>query len=126
VTHRTGRGQGQPLSISNCVQGLASLKKTFPALRELHFHLLRHDWNYRFSKTADVSKIDPKKEAELRGILMGWDAESDMAKTYNARHVQEQALSIGLQVASATARPAPPSKETLAQAQNLVLAVANT
>jgi hypothetical protein len=35
-------------------------------------------------------------------------------------------LRIGLQVASATARPAPPSKEALAQAQNLALVVAKT
>jgi integrase len=125
VTHRTGRGQAQPLSISNCNQALASLKKTFPALRELHFHLLRHDWNYRFSKVADAANMNALKEADLRRILMGWSDKSDMAKIYNARHLQEQALSIGLQVASATARPAPPSKKTLAQAQKLALAVAN-
>jgi integrase len=126
VTHRTGRGQGQPLSISNCHQALGSLKEAFPALRELHFHLLRHDWNYRFSKVADAAKMNAPKEAELRRILMGWSADSGMAKIYNARHLQEQALSIGLQVASATAGPTRALKETLAQAQSLSLDVAST
>jgi integrase len=125
VTHR-GRGKGQPQSIPNFDQALASLKEAFPALRGLHSHLLRHDWNHRFSKAADAAKMNPVNEAELRRILMGWSVGSDMAKIYNARHLQEQALRIGLQVAGATARPASPSKETLAQAQNLALVVAKT
>lgn len=126
VTHRAGRGQGKPLSISNCDQALASLKKTFPALRELHFHLLRYDWNYRFSEVADAAKMNALKEAELRNILMGWSAESDMAKIYNSRHLHEHSLNIGLLVASATARPVSPSKRTLVQARSLSLVVAKT
>jgi integrase len=126
VTHRTGRGQGKPLSISNFDQALASLKKAFPALRGIHFHLLRHDWNYRFSKAADDAKLDSLKEAELRRTLMGWSDSSEMPRRYNLRHLQEEASSIGLKVAGDTARPAPPSEETLAEAQKLALVIAST
>lgn len=119
VTHRTGRGQGEPLSISNADQALASLKKSFPALTGTHFHLLRHDWNYRFSKAADDAKWPPIKEAELRRILMGWSDSSEMPRRYNLRHLQEEASSICLKVAGDTARPVPPSEETLAEAKNL-------
>lgn len=107
VTHRGRRGQGKPLSISNFDQALVSLKKAFPALGAIHFHLLRHDWNYRFSKLADHAKLDQKKEEELREILMGWSESSSMAQRYNRRHLQEQAFSLGLQVAGDTARPFP-------------------
>jgi integrase len=126
VTHRAGRGQGKPLSISNSDQALANLKKALPALIGIHFHLLRHDWNYRFSKAADEAKLDPKAEEELRRILMGWSDKSEMARTYNLRRLQEEASSIGLKVAGDTARPAPPSEKTLAGAKRLALAVANT
>jgi integrase len=125
VTHRTGRGQGKPLSISNADQALTSLKKTFPALGGTHFHLLRHDWNYRFSKAADEAKWDPIKEMEVRRVLMGWSDNSEMPRLYNLRHLQEEASSIGLKVASDTTRPAPPSEEALAKAKNLALVVAN-
>ncbi len=124
VTHRTGRGQGKPLSISNSDQALVSLKKSFPALTGTHFHLLRHDWNYRFSKAADDAKLNPTAEAELRRILMGWSDSSKMPLRYNLRHLQEEASSIGLKVAGDTARPVPPSGETLAEAKNLALVVA--
>lgn len=126
VTHRTGRGQGKPLSISNSDQALASLKKSLPALTGTHFHLLRHDWNYRFSKAADEAKLPPIKEAELRRILMGWSDSSEMPRRYNLRHLQEEASSIGLKVASDTARPVVPSKEALAEGQKSALVLANT
>ena len=113
VTHRAGRGQGKPLSISNADQALASLKKTFSSLRGLHFHLLRHDWNYRFSKAADELNLASVKEEELRRLLMGWSDSSEMPSKYNLRHVQEEGSLIGLQVAGDTRRPSvPPETQT--------------
>ncbi len=61
VTHRAGRGQGKPLSISTFDQVLQNLKITFPDISAIHPHLLRHDWNYRFSQQADAKKLDPKE-----------------------------------------------------------------
>lgn len=126
VTHRTKRSQGTPLSISSFGQALTGLRQLFPALGTLHPHLLRHDWNYRFSIKCDKAKWPPEKERESREILMGWVQGSESSLIYNLRHVQEQALSIGLQVAGDTERRPPPSMDTMAEAQKLALAVANT
>jgi len=125
VTHRNRRGQGKPLSISNFNQASAGLKQIFPALGTLHPHLLRHDWNYRFSIQCDEKKFTPEKERAYREILMGWAKDSESSLIYNLRHTQEQAMSIGLQVAGDTERRVPPSAEILDEAQKLALVVAN-
>lgn len=125
VTHRSKRGQGKPISVSNFDQAVAGLRDLFPALNTTHPHLLRHDWNYRFSEAADSAKLNPEKEAELRRLLMGWSIESEMPGHYNHRHLQEEASRIGRKVAGDTERRAPPSTEILAESQNLVLIEAN-
>lgn len=104
VTHRAGRGQGKPLTISTFGQVLQTLKQTFPDIRSIHPHLLRHDWNYRFSRQADAKKLDPKEEQQIRSILMGWSENSEMALTYNKRHTQERSLEFGRLVAHNTDR----------------------
>jgi len=104
VRHRAGRQQGQPVSISAFDQGIRGLRRVFPALCLVHPHLLRHDWNFRFSKLADEHRLKTGKEQELRALLMGWSAGSDMAKLYNRRHTQEQATKYGLLIANDTAR----------------------
>jgi integrase len=124
VTHRKGRGQGKPLSISNFDQAVTGLKKLFPALGKLHPHLLRHDWNFRFSQLADKQKINPVKERALRETLMGWMNGSDMGRRYNQRHIQEQSLNIGLDVAGDTQRRSATSTDTLTEASKLALVVA--
>lgn len=102
VTHRNRRSQGTPLSISAFNQAVADLRKAFPALGGLHPHLLRHDWNYRFSKQCDAAKWSEEKERVSREILMGWVSGSESALIYNLRHTQELAFSIGLKVAGDT------------------------
>jgi integrase len=125
VTHRSGRGQGKPISISNFGQAVAGLRDLFPDLDTTHPHLLRHDWNYRFSEAADKANLTHEKEAELRRLLMGWSIGSDMPGHYNQRHLQEEASRLGRKVACDTERRAPPSTEMLAEAQKLALVVAN-
>lgn len=125
VTHRSRRGQGKPISISNFGQAVAGLRGLFPALDTTHPHLLRHDWNYRFSEAATKAKLTPEKEAELRRLLMGWSIKSDMPGHYNHRHLQEEASRIGRKVAGDTERRALPSPEIPAEAQKLALVVAN-
>lgn len=82
-----------------------NLKKFIPELNELHPHLLRHDWNDRFSQKVDSEGWDFEVEREVRGQLMGWAPNSSMSLAYNQRHIQEKANRIGLQLASDTGRP---------------------
>lgn len=109
VTHRSGRNQGAPLSISAFNQALVEMKKLFSDLATLHPHLLRHDWNYRFSLMCDAAKWTPEKERISREILMGWAQGSESALIYNLRHTQELALGIGIRVAGDTERPTLPA-----------------
>lgn len=52
ITHRKGKRQGKALEYSSLESGIANLQKKHPTLRGIHPHLLRHDWNYRFSLLA--------------------------------------------------------------------------
>ncbi|MHC8333151.1 site-specific integrase [Pseudomonas sp. LB3P25] len=104
IVHRGGRSQGQALPKTAFGTGLANLKQLFKALTPIHPHLLRHDWNYRFSKQADSEGMPFEEERTLREQLMGWVPGSPMSKNYNRRHIEEKAHEIGRKVASDTAR----------------------
>jgi integrase len=104
VVHRGGRSQGQALPTTAFDAGLANLKQLFEALKPIHPHLLRHDWNYRFSKHADRERMHFKEERTLREQLMGWVPDSPMSARYNRRHIEEKSHEIGRKVASDTAR----------------------
>lgn len=104
VIHRAGRTLGQALPKSSFDSGLSNLKKSFPALTPIHPHLLRHDWNYRFSMKVDAIDMSFEEERQLREYLMGWAPGSAMSNRYNYRHVQEKSLEVGLSIASDSAR----------------------
>lgn len=104
VVHRGGRNQGKALPKTAFSTGLANLKKSFRSMESVHPHLLRHDWNYRFSKLADNQGIPFEEERTLREQLMGWMPGSPMSRVYNLRHIEEQSLEIGRKIASDTAR----------------------
>jgi len=104
VVHRGGRSQGQALPKTAFSTGLTNLKQVFNALMPVHPHLLRHDWNYRFSQLADREGIPFEEERTLREQLMGWVPGSTMSRRYDSRHIEEKSLEIGRKVASDTAR----------------------
>lgn len=104
IVHRGGPSQGQALPKTSFDSGLANLKISFPALMPVHPHLLRHDWNYRFSKKADLEGLTREEERTSREELMGWMPGSEMSRIYDKRHIQEKAYEIGLKIASDTAR----------------------
>lgn len=104
VVHRGGRSQGRALPKSAFNSGLTNLKKSFGALMPVHPHLIRHDWNYRFSKLADSEGMSIEEERTLREQLMGWAEGSNMSRVYNRRHILEKAHEFGLKVASDTKR----------------------
>ncbi|TDV37503.1 phage integrase family protein [Pseudomonas helmanticensis] len=104
--HRSGRSQGQPLSINGFNSAILNIQKTFSELgKNLHPHAFRHDWNYRFSLHADKMGISEQEESEAREEGMGWVAGSAMAKVYNLRHRREKSMEIGRKVARDTVRP---------------------
>jgi len=104
VVHRGGRSQGNALSKTAFSSGISNLKHSFNALMSVHPHLLRHDWNYRFSKVADRENMPFEEERTLREQLMGWAPDSTMSRLYNRRHIEEKSHEIGLKVASDMAR----------------------
>lgn len=104
VVHRGGRSQGQALPKTSFDSGILNLKKSFPALKTVHPHLLRHDWNYRFSMKADKEGIPFEEERTLREQLMGWAPGSLMSRIYNLRQIEEKSYEIGLMIASDTVR----------------------
>lgn len=104
VNHRAGRTQGRPVTKSAFNSAITQLGRVFPNLQVVHPHLLRHDWNYRFSCRCDEEKWTVEDERESREILMGWKHDSPMSQLYNRRHIQEKANEIGRKVASDTQR----------------------
>ncbi|KII37171.1 integrase [Pseudomonas fluorescens] len=104
VVHRRGRSQGQALPKTAFGTGIASLKRVFNAIIPVHPHLLRHDWNYRFSQLVDSEAIPFEEERTLREQLMGWVPGSTMSRRYDRRHIEEKSHEIGRKIASDTAR----------------------
>lgn len=104
IVHRGGRSQGQALPQTAFSAGLNNLRQSFRALTSVHPHLLRHDWNYRFSKIVDGSGMPYEEERTLREQLMGWAPGSPMSCIYNRRHIEEKSQEIGLRIASDSAR----------------------
>jgi integrase len=102
VSHRMGAQQGAAISISNFNQAFLSLRNQFSILSNVHPHLLRHDWNFRFSVKSDELKLSEAKEWKQRSLLMGWSFKSEMSQVYNQRHLQEQSNATGLLIANDT------------------------
>ncbi|UTW07990.1 site-specific integrase [Pseudomonas benzenivorans] len=104
IVHRGGRSQGRALPITAFGSGLANLRQSFCALSQVRPHLLRHDWNYRFSIIADREDMSFEDECTLREQLMGWVPGSPMSRRYNLRHIEEKSQEIGRKIATDTAR----------------------
>lgn len=102
ITHKKGKRQGKGLEYSSLQSGIINLKRKYPALSGLHPHLLRHDWNYRFSSLATKLGINSIKEQTTREFLMGWIPGSTSASRYNRRHIQKDAFELGIKIASHT------------------------
>jgi len=84
-THR-----GAPLNASalDNVFGRLQLVRGLPA--NLTSHVLRHDWNDRFSILMDEKRVKPADELRLRKYLQGWTWDGS-AQRYNRRHIIKRA-----------------------------------
>lgn len=81
---------GVPLSASGLDKVFTQLRTVEGLPRSLTSHTLRHDWNDRFSATADEKRIPAGDEMRLRKYLQGWRWDGS-AQRYNRRHVVKRA-----------------------------------
>lgn len=86
---------GSPLSYWNLTTVFRSLRKCDGVPSDITAHVLRHDWNERFSEMSDAasplrSAADAAKEERLRAYLMGW-ATTSTAANYTKRWARESA-----------------------------------
>ena len=94
VTHKSGPTQGQAMSISAYNKLIRLLAQASPELADLHGHLLRHNWNYLYSKLQDENP-NPPSEAEqekIRSYAMGWKETSGTAAKYNRRFIKAKGM----------------------------------
>lgn len=91
ITHKAGPYQGWPISNSGFGKFISGLTEIASNLQGFHSHALRHHWNYVFSQLVSEKGMTPEREEKVRSYLMGWSQTSGTAKTYNKRHIKEEA-----------------------------------
>ncbi len=91
ITHKAGPHQGWPISNSSFGKFISDLTEMASNLEGFHAHALRHHWNYVFSRRATEDGTTPEHEEKVRSYLMGWKESSGTARTYNRRHIKEEA-----------------------------------
>lgn len=104
VNHKGGENQGREIEIATFRSALAVIINRDKRLKGLHPHLLRHHWNYRFSKDGIEKGLTDQQIREKREHWMGWVAGSQSAHDYDLRNIQESANEYGLAIASDTAK----------------------
>ena len=94
VSHQ-GKSLGQPLAVDSVNYVFRSLKKSIPALSDMHPHRLRHHANYILSVTLDetLKHLPPEErqraDEQIRSQMMGWSATGSQQGRYNKRYVQQ-------------------------------------
>ncbi|OOV69534.1 tyrosine-type recombinase/integrase [Enterobacter kobei] len=98
ITNKSGKTVGMPLSKSAYHKIIKIISKSHAELNELSGHMLRHTWNYDFSKNIDEMDecFSEEREAKIRSYIMGWCPGSEMAKIYNRRHIEEESYKTSL------------------------------
>lgn len=90
---------------TNSALSLAQVNKIFREISEVvgfrvHPHSARHTWNDEFSAYADKrigeGRTTEQKSESDRQKLMGWGADSKMAKRYTKRHDDKRAMEMAL------------------------------
>jgi len=81
---------GAPLSSSGLDKVFAQLRAVSGLPADLTSHVLRHDWNERFSDLMDEKGVKPGDDQRLRMFLQGWTW-AGSAQRYNRRHIVKRA-----------------------------------
>jgi len=82
--------RGAPLTVSALDKLFNNLRSLSELPDDLTSHVLRHDWNDRFSLLMDQKRVKPADELRLRKYLQGWRWDGS-AQRYNRRHVERRA-----------------------------------
>lgn len=100
ITHNHRESKNRALSLD-------AINKIFREVSSVvgftvHPHAFRHYWNDRYSEKADrqiaAGKAKPEKIESDRQKLMGWKADSTMAKHYARRYEDKRAIYAGLEL----------------------------
>ncbi len=90
---------GRPMATRTAHDLFVQLREAVPGLpSSLSAHVLRHTWNERYSKEADIAQMPEGKEERTRAYLMGWKKGSKTAGTYTERHTREEASEHSLNI----------------------------
>jgi len=105
---------GRPMALRTVNDLFIRIRDRFPELPgNLSPHMLRHDWNDRFSDLCDWERehqaqmalhvapddrLTHAKEMALRNYLMGWKKHSERAATYTNRTTEARAVELMLRM----------------------------
>jgi integrase len=94
--------RGRPLSARGVANIFDDIRAANSELkrRKLSPHILRHDWNDRFSENMDRRGTAEPIEEKQRSHLMGWQELSGTAATYTRRHTRRKATETSLAMQS--------------------------
>jgi hypothetical protein len=74
------------------------IRRAFPEFEGLTIHVLRHDWNDRFSDLAREKGWSEEKETQHRNYLQGWTKTSKQGLSYTRRSTREEAINAALEL----------------------------
>lgn len=89
---------GAPLSKRTTTEMFERLRGVEGLPNNVTSHLLRHDFNDRFSDYSDQAGLTEQEEKNQRNYLMGWSDNSRSSETYTQRSTRSAAQKASLQM----------------------------
>jgi integrase len=89
---------GTPLATRSVEDMPKMIRHALPEFDRLTIHVLRHDWNDRFSELAREKGWSEEKEVQHRNYLQGWVKTSKQGLNYTRRSTREEAINAVLEL----------------------------
>ena len=89
---------GTPLARRSVEDLPKMIRRAFPEFERLTIHVLRHDWNDRFSDLAREKGWSEEKETQHRNYLQGWSKTSKQGLNYTRRSTREEAMNAAFEL----------------------------